>query len=116
MPATLHKPLLLVAFLLVLFAFSNFFSSDRGPVSAAPAPILSVSGEPDAVSASAYAIFALSDGTILASENTTAVLPIASVIKLATAARIVKNANLEETVSVPASDLLAEGRAGKLAV
>ena len=116
MPATLHKPLLLVAFLLVLFAFSNFFSSDRGPVSAAPAPTLSVSGEPGVISASAYAIFALSDGTILASDNTTAVLPIASVTKLATAASIVKNANLEETVTVTTSDLLAEGRAGKLAV
>jgi len=116
MPAILHKPLLLVAFLLVLFAFSNFFSSDRGPVSAAPAPTLSVSGSPRVISASAYAIFALSDGTILASNNTMAVLPIASVTKLATAASIVKNANLEETVTVTTSDLLAEGRAGKLAV
>lgn len=115
MPAILHKPLLLVAFLLLLFTFSNIFSSNSGPVSAAPAPILSVSGEPGVVSASAYAIFALSDGTILASNNTTAVLPIASVTKLATAASIVKNANLEETVTVTASDLLAEGRAGKLA-
>jgi len=114
MSVTLHKPLLLVVLLLALFAFSNVVSSSRSPVSAATTPVLRIVGEPGEISADAYAVFVIKDGTVLASANTDSVLPIASVTKLATAAAVFDSTDLEEVVTVSSSDLLTEGRAGKL--
>ena len=96
MPVSLHKPLLLVAFFLVLFTFSNVVSSSREPAAeAAVTPTLSVEGEPGALTATAYAVFEVESGTILASANTSTVLPIASVTKLATAAAIIDSPDIE---------------------
>jgi D-alanyl-D-alanine carboxypeptidase len=117
MKPSLHKPLFLVALLLVLLTFSNVVSSSREPeVLVVAAPSLSVEGEVGAVTASAFAIFSLADGTILASANTSEVLPIASVTKLATAAVIIESPDIEEVVTITYSDLLADGRAGKLEI
>jgi D-alanyl-D-alanine endopeptidase (penicillin-binding protein 7) len=117
MKATLHKPLFLIALLLVLLTFSNVVSSSREPEAATVAtPTLSVSGEPGAVTASAYAVFVVESGTILASANTAEVLPIASVTKLATAAAIMQSPDIETETTITYTDLLAEGRAGKLEI
>lgn len=115
MKASLHKPLLLIAFFLVLLTFTNVVSSSREPeAEAADTPSLSVGGEPGALTASAFAVFEVESGTILASANTSEVLPIASVTKLATAAALVEGVDLEEVAIVTYGDLLADGRAGKL--
>lgn len=117
MPVSLHKPLLLAAFFLVLFTFSNVVSSSREPAAeAAVTPTLSVEGEPGALTATAYAVFEVESGTILASANTSTVLPIASVTKLATAAAIIDSPDIEEETTITYSDLLADGRAGKLEI
>lgn len=67
-----------------------------------------------AVTAKAYLIFDLESGTEIASHNSTDVLPIASVTKLATAAAFLETADLAASTTIAWSDVAAEGRAGKL--
>lgn len=98
---------------LLLFAYTNVFSSQ--PVATvAASPQFFVTATESNVSAQAFAIFDVESGEVLLAENTDAVLPIASVTKLITAATLVKNTDLTETGTVTMADVLTLGEAGQL--
>lgn len=66
------------------------------------------------ITAAAYAVQDLTTGAVLVAHNETAVLPIASVTKLFTAAALLADHDLFQSVVVTAADVATEGRAGKL--
>lgn len=66
------------------------------------------------VSAKAWGVFAVSDGSLLYSENADESLPIASVTKLLTAGMVRSQYNLSATTTITAADVATEGRAGSL--
>jgi D-alanyl-D-alanine carboxypeptidase len=66
------------------------------------------------VSAASFVVFDLQSGTILASKNPDAVLPIASVTKLVTAAQFYAHVKPLATTSITWSDVDTDGAAGRL--
>jgi D-alanyl-D-alanine carboxypeptidase len=66
------------------------------------------------VSAKAFLAFDLLSGEVIISERQTDVLPIASITKLLTAATVLRHSDRDEIVSVLATDVATEGRAGRL--
>ena len=68
----------------------------------------------DEVSATSFLVFDMQTGTEIASKNSTAVVPIASITKLFTAASFLATADLDATTTILWSDVNTEGRAGKL--
>jgi D-alanyl-D-alanine carboxypeptidase len=110
----LNKLAFLGVFLLALFAYNNVFSSQK-PVADAVAPQFSIEATPESVSATAYTIFDVATGEVLAEQAVDQVLPIASVTKLITAATLVKNTDLSQVGEVSLSDVATEGGAGQLA-
>ncbi len=113
MPLSFKKIIFPIVVILVLSAYSGAFSTQASaPI--IPAPQLKVLTEPAAVTATAYAVFDVETGAVLAGKAVEKVLPIASVTKLATAAALVENFDLEKNGQVDADDVATEGRAGKL--
>lgn len=113
MPLNFKKIIFPIVVILVLFAYSGAFSTQASaPI--IPTPQLKVLAEPAAVTAIAYAVFDVETGEVLAGKAVEKVLPIASVTKLATAAALVENFDLEKSGQVDAVDVATEGRAGKL--
>lgn len=108
------KIIFISVILLVLFAYSGDAFSTQASAPVILAPQLKVSAEPEPVSAAAYAVFDVETGELLAAKEVEKVLPIASVTKMATAAALVENFDLEKTGQVDAVDVATEGRAGKL--
>jgi len=70
-------------------------------------------GQP-AVSAQAWLIFDPSTGAVFDGKNINSVLPIASLVKLMTALAYVESSDLNATYTIAYSDVITEGRAGKL--
>lgn len=113
MSLNLKKIIFPIVVILVLFAYSDAFSTQASaPIISTPQ--LKVLAEPAAVTATAYAVFDVETGEVLAGKAVEKVLPIASVTKLATAAALVENFDLEKIGQVSALDVATEGRAGKL--
>ncbi len=113
MSLNLKKIIFPIVVILVLFAYSDAFSTQASaPIISTPQ--LKVLAEPAAVTATAYAVFDVETGEVLAGKAVEKVLPIASVTKLATAAALVENFDLEKIGEVSALDVATEGRAGKL--
>lgn len=79
-------------------------------------PQYQVSDTIPSLSATAFGIYDLESGELLVANNEELSLPIASVTKLATAAVLISNYDLDSTTTIIASDLLAEGRSGNLQV
>lgn len=67
-----------------------------------------------ALTATAYGVFDMETGAMLFASNEDAVLPIASVTKLFTAAKVLESATNAQAVEVTVADVQTEGRAGKL--
>jgi D-alanyl-D-alanine carboxypeptidase len=84
------------------------------PVYYNPASLQVVGEKSAAISAPAWAVFSLQSGDILFAENEEAVLPIASVTKLATAATLLENYDMFYTTTTSWRDVASEGRAGGL--
>ncbi len=66
------------------------------------------------VSAKSYVVFDFATGATIMEKDATAVLPIASVTKLVTAAMVLESQNNDATTSIQWSDIITEGGAGKL--
>lgn len=73
-----------------------------------------IPGELPGLSATAWLVLDLETGTEIASHNSTATLPIASITKLFTAAAFLEHTQLAGTTTVTWADVATEGRAGKL--
>jgi D-alanyl-D-alanine carboxypeptidase len=110
---TLHTLTFAFVFTVALFAYQSVFSSQE-PVAKPTVPQYQVLSELPDISAPAYLVFDLENGEVLASKESEEVMPIASVTKLATAVAAVNTLDLEKEVKVTYSDLMADGRAGKL--
>ena len=98
-----------------IFAYDNALSSQVSEIQPL-APQFKIQGGPAAVTATAFTIFDLETGSILAEKAADKILPIASVTKLVTAATLTKEFDLETVATVTVNDVETEGRAGKLAV
>ena len=110
-------PWLLFSGLLLFITFS-YHEAASSPVlePTVEVPQYQISGTTPTLSATAFGVYDLKSGEMLISNNETTSLPIASVTKLATASVLASNYALETTAPITATDLLAEGRAGKLEV
>lgn len=105
----------LVALVLLVMAASSLSANEPEAVSVAYTPeTLVVDGALPELSADAFAVFDVKSGKILATENSQAVLPIASVTKLLTAATVLRTEDLTNEYVVKEVDLEAHGRAGRL--
>ena len=92
----------------VLVAFYSMFVP--APIHNQPAQV----SYPENLSTSTWGIFDPSTGVVLAGNNTSTREPIASVTKLFTAEAVVRSLRKNEEFPVALSDVLTEGRAGKL--
>lgn len=110
------KSLILTGFL--VFATLTFFNLPEDTVSAEqPAMVVrtmlvELEALPD-VSAKAYEVFDMQTGDVLLVHNAEESLPIASVTKLFTAAKVMDSAEGESLI-ITAQDVATEGRSGKL--
>ncbi len=113
--SAIFKTALLSAVLLIVLTNHNAISS-TGAVTAEgnQATDFTVTEQTVALPAKAFLIFDVKTGEVLASNNSNAVLPMASVTKIFTASTIIKNMALVATTSITASDVETEGKAGKL--
>lgn len=66
------------------------------------------------LSAKSWLVFDVEMGEVLYEYNADDPLPIASVTKLATAARFLEEGNIDATTTIAWSDVITDGRAGKL--
>ncbi len=110
----LKKIVFPVAFVLVLFIYSDVFSSPLPKTASSPNPKYQVEEGVLDISAKAYAVFDVETGEVLASGETEKVLPIASVTKLITAVALVNSFDMDSQGVVTASDVATEGESGKL--
>ena len=106
--------------ILALFFFNNAISSQQLASASASYTTADFHIDENAKSdilelpVSAFAIFDVETGEILVSKNSGKKLPIASVTKLVTAASAMDNLDLDLAAIITASDVLTEGKAGKL--
>ncbi len=101
-----------VVFLSLIF-YSTAASDEIVTVTYVPETLEVVAVLPE-LTASAYAVFDVRTGALLAAVNEEKVLPIASVTKLFTAATVVQNVPLDTALTVIAADVATEGRSGRL--
>jgi len=80
-----------------------------------PEELIVVTADDVELTAAAYGVFDVETGNLLFGENLTERRPIASVTKLFTAASVLESVDPETFVTVTATDVATEGRAGKLA-
>lgn len=110
-----HTITFCAVFIVTLLAYGND-SSGQQPAPSPAEKVLSVIGEPTNLSAKAFAVFNIKTGEFLAAKNIETPMPIASVTKLVTAVTLIEKFDLTEVDKVTASDVAADGRAGKLEV
>lgn len=78
------------------------------------APALAPHDRVPTLSATHYLVFDMTTGKIIVAQDENTVVPIASVTKLFAAANVLATYDLQATTSIQWSDLVGEGRAGKL--
>lgn len=111
----MYRLLVAAAILVTLVSIS----SDPVPLPAAlvsaeePMELQVIEAPTPAVSALAYGVFDMETGQLLFAQNAEEKLPIASVTKLFTAAAVLQ-ADADTPVTITATDVATEGRAGKL--
>ncbi len=115
MPKILRKSTFLVVFFATLVLATTVFSS-QSPVPVTSVPEYRIESEPAPVSALSYLVFDVATGEVLAAKEPGTVRSVASVTKLLTAATLVQNTDLEQVGVLEWSDVVSEGRAGKLEV
>ncbi len=111
--STIHKIVLPLVVLAVLFTYSNVFSSQE---TAATETVkkFSITARDVNISALAYAVFDVESGEILLAENEKQVLPIASVTKLFTTAALLESYDLTKVGTITNKDVDTYGQAGRL--
>lgn len=108
---------LAVLVLIVITSFANASPAPETPevVTDQPVLVMSQTSPLPQVSAKAYGVFDMETGEMLLGTDTDEPLPIASVTKLFTAAKVLETSQIDQQVRVTAADVATEGRAGKLA-
>ncbi len=107
--------MLIVSAVVLIMAASSLLASTDRPVTVTYTPqTLGVTDTAPTLAASAYVIFDVETGVILASQDSDIILPIASVTKLLTAATVLRTVSPDDTYTVTTADVDAHGRAGRL--
>lgn len=99
----------------VMAASSLVPAADTAPTEVPPAQEVVATDTMPVLAATAYAVFEVETGKVIGAFNSAAVLPIASVTKLLTAATVLRTVEADAEYTVAAEDVATLGRAGRLA-